>query len=100
MEGIEDRTRLAFYEIQPQERNIPAPPPPKNGGLYTGTPFLPGAPWGNVPIIAESHIHTRGAWAPHHIPGGLRGENNVTVFPYHKKYDACGYYIQCHRMKY
>lgn len=37
----------------------PVPPPPRlpNGGLYTGEPFAPGAPWGNVPIVPDAAAH-------------------------------------------
>lgn len=32
---------------------VPAPPRKLNGGLYTGEPFAPGAPWANVPVEPE-----------------------------------------------
>ena len=33
---------------------IALPPPQLNGGLYTGAPFLAGAPWANVPMKPDT----------------------------------------------
>ena len=32
----------------------PVPPPSLNGGLFTGEPFKPDAPWGTVPVRPTS----------------------------------------------
>lgn len=44
------------------------PPPPLNGGLYTGEPFLENAPWRNYPVIPSTaylnHVNLRSANPP------------------------------------
>lgn len=44
------------------------PPPPLNGGLYTGEPFLPNAPWRNFLVIPTApylnHVNLRSANPP------------------------------------
>ena len=67
------------------------PPKPRlNGGLYTGEPFAPGAPWGNVPITPDagymSSVALRTANPPpgakyHFGGGGLRPGNNTPFLP-------------------
>lgn len=42
---------------------VPVPPRQVNGGLYTGAPFAPNAPWGNVPIEPEAHKMAQAAIA-------------------------------------
>ena len=63
------------------------PPPALNGGLYTGDPFKPGAPYANVPLTPDAGFLTNvalrtanpppGATEQHVI--GLRPGNNRTV---------------------
>lgn len=36
----------------------PPPAPTLNAGLYTGMPFAPGAPWGNVPVVPDAGYMT------------------------------------------
>lgn len=65
------------------------PPLSLNGGLYTGTPFLPNAPWGNVPVIPDvdymTHVNLRSACPPtealSQYPGGPRPGNNNQNMP-------------------
>jgi hypothetical protein len=65
----------------------PPPPPSLNGGLYTGEPFLPGAPWRNVPVVPDAsyltHFNLRSANPPtdalfQYPGGGHRPGNNYT----------------------
>lgn len=68
------------------------PPRKVNGGLYTGTPALPNAPWGNIPVVPEAHIYItenlKSANPPPRamdtIPGGgTRMGNSLQTFPNH-----------------
>ena len=55
-----------------------------NGGLYTGEPFQEGAPWANVPVVADIdymiHQNLRSANPPpqalFQYPGTVRPGNN------------------------
>jgi hypothetical protein len=47
---------LAYAYIEDDAAASSVPPRAVNGGLYTGAPAAPGAPWGNVPIVPEPHI--------------------------------------------
>jgi hypothetical protein len=69
-----------------QEPDIP--PPPLNGGLYTGEPFA--GPWRNHPALPDAgylnHVFLQTAFPPpgaqHHVPGGgLRPGNNTPWLP-------------------
>jgi hypothetical protein len=71
-------------------RPVKLPPPRPNGGLYTGEPFLAGAPWRNFPTVPDSghliHHNLRSANPPvdalYQYPGGgLRLGNNYPVHP-------------------
>jgi hypothetical protein len=71
------------------------PPPSLNGGLYTGTPFTSGAPWGNVPVTPDAgwynfvNLPNRSGDSPaplmaamYQVPGGgLRPGNNTPMRP-------------------
>ena len=66
------------------------PPAVLNGGLYTGEPFLQGAPWRNFPAIPDSGYMMSvplmsanpPAQAVYHVPGGgLRPGNYTPVLP-------------------
>ena len=59
-----------------------------NGGLYTGTPAQPGAPWGNVPIVPEAHVYVVEQLKRDHIPGYTRPGNNTQTFPSHQIYKS------------
>jgi hypothetical protein len=62
----------------------PAPAPSLNGGLYTGEPFAPDAPWRNIPVVPDATYLTRvnllsanpPPGATEQIPGGWRPGNN------------------------
>ena len=62
---------------------------PLNGGLFTGTPFIKGAPWGNIPVIPDAgymtHFNLQSALPPKdalvQYPGGLRLGNNNPSMP-------------------
>jgi hypothetical protein len=68
----------------------PPPPPSHNGGLYTGEPFLPGAPWKNYPATPDTshliHVNLRSAHPPlealyTYPAGGHRPGNNYSPMP-------------------
>jgi hypothetical protein len=70
---------------------VPPPAPSLNGGLYTGIPFMRGAPWGNLPATPDagymSLVNLQSADPPHlgpfHLPGGgLRPGNNTPLLPH------------------
>lgn len=69
---------------------LPPPPPSLNGGLYTGEPFLPGAPWRNFPAVPDSsylvHVNLRSAHPPpgaqfQYPAAGHRPGNNYSPMP-------------------
>jgi hypothetical protein len=78
---------LAFSYVPSTPIEIPGPK--LNGGLYTGEPFLPGAPWANVPVVPETgymiHTNLRSANPPHQAltqyPGNNRPGNNHQNMP-------------------
>ena len=63
---------------------VPPPPRALNGGLFTGEPFLAGAPWGNVPVVPDvdymTNVNLRSANPPvqalFQYPGNTRPGNN------------------------
>lgn len=65
---------------------VPPPQPSLNGGLYTGEPFAPSAPWGTVPVVPDAgymiHYNLRSANPPlgaiYQYPGSIRPGNNYT----------------------
>jgi hypothetical protein len=65
------------------------PKPKVNGGLYTGTPFQKGAPWGNVPVVPDvaymTNVNLRSADPPpgalFQYPGSTRPGNNEQNMP-------------------
>lgn len=67
----------------------PPPPPSLNGGLYTGEPFAPGAPWANVPATPDvSHmtaVNLKSARPPPgaltQFAGSIRPGNNYQEMP-------------------
>lgn len=76
-----------FYLAQ---RYTPPPPASHNGGLFTGEPFLPGAPWRSIPVVPDSsymiHVTLRSADPPpealYQYPGaGHRPGNNYSPMP-------------------
>ncbi len=67
--------------------NVDVPPPSLNGGLYTGSPFESGAPWGNVAIVPEADTYTQNLQSANPPPGGMfipshtrLGNNTVNQF--------------------
>lgn len=60
------------------------PPRALNGGLFTGQPFLEGAPWANVPVIPDvdymTNVNLVSAGPPpgaiYQYPGNTRPGNN------------------------
>jgi len=68
---------------------IPPPAPKLNGGLYTGKPFDPNCPWGNVPVTADTaymtHVNLRSANPPkealYQYAGHTRMGNNYLQTP-------------------
>jgi len=65
-------------------QHVPPPPRALNGGLFTGEPFLEGAPWANVHVIPDvdymTNINLRTANPPpqalFQYPGNVRPGNN------------------------
>lgn len=67
------------------------PPPALNGGLYTGEPFMKGAPWANRPVRPETVNMIYNNLRSMHVPpeeaiylfpgGGIRPGNNVPELP-------------------
>ena len=68
--------------MEPQKNMLP--PSPLNGGIYTGTPFHPNAPWRNFPAIPSApyltHVNLRTANPPpqalFQLQAGFRPGNN------------------------
>lgn len=50
---------LGYSYIDDEQSPVPAPHPSVNGGLYTGEPFKPGAPWGNVYVRPDADTYTQ-----------------------------------------
>jgi hypothetical protein len=69
---------------QPYPGHVIPPPRALNGGLFTGEPFLEGAPWANVPVIPDvdfmTNVNLRSANPPtealFQYPGNTRPGNN------------------------
>ena len=69
----------------------PPPGPTPNGGLYTGQPFAPDAPWRNFPVVPDAGYYnfTNLSSVPSALPmaqymvpgGGLRPGNNTPLLP-------------------
>jgi len=60
----------------------PVPPPALNGGLFTGEPFMKGAPWANVPQRPTSAYLTNQALRSSSIaPIGALFQMNVGYRP-------------------
>lgn len=65
------------------------PPPPLNGGLYTGQPFMKGAPWANIPYMPDATFMTNAALRSAKPPpdaifqyqGSIRPGNNHQYMP-------------------
>ena len=72
------------YSYIQQSSYVPPPQLKLNGGLYTGEPFKEGAPWANVPVVADIdymiHHNLRSANPPlealFQYPGTIRPGNN------------------------
>lgn len=75
---------------------VPPPPRALNGGLYTGEPFIPGAPWANVPVIPDAdfmtNVNLRSANPPpqalYQYPGNVRPGNNFQANTGLQKYQG------------
>lgn len=83
---------LEYGKIDPKQP-YGVPPRRLNGGLYTGEPALPKAPWGHIPVVPEAHIYItqnlKSANPPPRatdtIPGGgIRVGNSLAKFPNHQ----------------
>lgn len=78
----------------------PIPPRALNGGIYAGEPFLPGAPWANVPATPTTEVLMREQLASARPPpgaqvlypsGGTRPGNNHIERPGIRLYDPVSY---------
>lgn len=86
-----------------QQKHIPPPEPSLNGGLYTGTSFTPGAPWGNLPVTPDAgymtHYNLRTANPPpgaiYQYPGSNRPGNSFTHMIGIQKYKDDRFNIYC-----
>lgn len=72
---------------------VEAPEPSLNGGLFTGAPFKPGAPWGNIPVKPDAvslsqNLKTANPppRAMEMLPSYTRPGNNHVDSPYHTVY--------------
>lgn len=70
---------------------VPVPPPSLNGGLYTGQPFQPGAPWANIYVKPEADTYTQNAKSAMPPPNALMipsnnrpGNNHVNQYRHHQ----------------
>jgi hypothetical protein len=69
--------------------HTPPPPPAKNGGLYTGESFAPGAPYRNFPaqpdasFLVQANLMSAGPppGATTQPPGTIRPGNNDFDYP-------------------
>ena len=84
----------------PSSSYSPIPPRALNGGLYAGEPFLPGAPWANVPATPTAEVLMREQLASARPPpgaqvlypsGGTRPGNNHIERPGIRLYDPVSY---------
>lgn len=83
--------------------HVEPPEPSLNGGLYTGKPFAPNAPWGNVPVVPDTgymiHYNLRSANPPpgaiYQYPGSIRPGNSYTHMYGIQKYDDDRFNIYC-----
>ncbi len=79
------------------------PPPPLNGGLYTGEPFKEELGHGNVPIIPDTGFMTHFALRTAHPPeealyqysAGIRPGNNTPIMPGVDRYSEGKYGLFC-----
>jgi hypothetical protein len=75
--------------MQPYPSYVPAPPPSKNGGLYTGPEPPKSAPWAAIPVTPDAdymiHENLKSANPPagalFQYPGNIRPGNNFQAFP-------------------
>jgi hypothetical protein len=79
------KTYISLDDVEKKQlKYVPPPPRALNGGLYTGEPFLEGAPWANVPVIPDvdfmTNVNLRSANPPpqalFQYPGNTRPGNN------------------------
>lgn len=81
--GVQDTDR-AEKPVAVKADYVPPPPRALNGGLFTGEPFAPGAPWANVPVVPDvdymTNINLQSANPParalYQYPGNTRPGNN------------------------
>jgi hypothetical protein len=75
---------------------VPPPQPSLNGGLFTGAPFKPNAPWANVPVVPDvdymTNVNLRSANPPpqalYQYPGNTRPGNNYQANSGLKPYEG------------
>lgn len=85
------------------KKHVPPPKPSLNGGLYTGVPFAPGAPWGNVQVTPDAgymtHYNLRTANPPpgaiYQYPGANRPGNSFTEMTGVERYNDSRFNIFC-----
>ena len=78
---------MASLDVAFIDGGMNIPPRQLNGGLYTGEPFKPNAPWANVPVVPDSgyltHYNLRSANPPldalYQFVGTQRPGNNKGV---------------------
>ena len=78
-----------MYANYDSSKYVPPPKPLLNGGLYTGEPFVKGAPYANVPVVPDAdyltHYNLRSANPPidalYQYPGSIRPGNNYQTMP-------------------
>ena len=85
------------------QNHVPPPEPSLNGGLYTGAPFVPSAPWGNIPVTPDAgymtHYNLRTANPPpgaiYQYPGSNRPGNSFTPMYGIERYKDARFNIYC-----
>lgn len=85
MDNVSPTTYISLDDVEKKQlKYVPPPPRELNGGLFTGEPFLEGAPWANVPVIPDvdymTNVNLRSANPPvqalFQYPGNTRPGNN------------------------
>lgn len=78
---------LCYSVIDDREKNIAAPPPSINGGLYTGEPFASDAPWRNFPSMPDASYAIQRNLLSAQPPPGAASQPPGTLRPGNSGFD-------------